>query len=140
VRKTVDEVSYTMRFAPRRPDSVWSLVNIERAAELERQSLMHPAGLAAYRKRDEKRAREHSATRRTSRFDAASERRFRANKRAWTFFEAQPPGYRRIATWWVTSAKREETRLRRLAALIDVSANGRRLDMLSPGPSRSSPS
>ena len=137
VRKSIDDVSYTMRFTPRRAGSVWSLVNIKRARELEKQGLMRPAGLASFRTRDEKKARSYSHERKDVQLDADLERRFRANNRAWAFFQAQPAGYRRVATWWVVSAKREDTRLRRFAVLIDDSANGRRLDMLTPNSRRS---
>jgi uncharacterized protein YdeI (YjbR/CyaY-like superfamily) len=132
VRKPLDGVSYMQRFTPRRAGSAWSLVNINRAGELEREGLMHAAGLASFRTRDEKRAAQHTHTRQNSTFDAELERRFRARKNAWAFFQAQPPGYRRLTTWWVTSAKREDTRLRRLGLVIDASAAGQRIDMMRP--------
>jgi uncharacterized protein YdeI (YjbR/CyaY-like superfamily) len=132
VRKRLNDVSYTNRFTPRQPKSNWSLVNIERAHELMKRGLMRPAGLNAFDKRDEEKARRYSYEQESPKFDPAYERRFRANKRAWKFFHSQPAGYRRAATWWVMSAKREETRLRRLATLIEDSKNELRLAMLRP--------
>jgi len=133
VRRNLGESSYTIRFTPRKPKSVWSAVNIKRAHELTALGRMMPAGLAAFEKRDENRAGRYSYERKNVEFDAASEEVFRANERAWEFFRAQPRGYQRLHTWWVVSAKREETRLKRLSVLIEASAEGRRLDpMTSP--------
>jgi uncharacterized protein YdeI (YjbR/CyaY-like superfamily) len=131
--RSIDETSWTIRFTPRRPGSVWSAVNIKAAHELIAEGRMTPAGLAAFEKRDERRAKRYSYERANPEFDAASEEAFRANKAAWDFFRAQPPGYQRLHTWWVMSAKREVTRANRLAALIEISAQGRRIDpMRSP--------
>jgi uncharacterized protein YdeI (YjbR/CyaY-like superfamily) len=132
VRKGIDDLSYSNRFTPRRTKSNWSLVNIERARELRKRGLMTPAGLKAFDKRDEEKARRYSYEQEFPKLDRSYERRFRANKRAWAFFQAQPPGYKRTATWWVMSAKREETRLRRLATVIEDSKNELRLSMLRP--------
>jgi len=133
VARNLDESSYTVRFTPRRPKSVWSAVNIKRTEELIAAGRMTPAGLAAFEARDEKRARQYSYERANVAFDATSEEAFRANEAAWEFFQAQPKGHQRLHTWWVMSAKREETRARRLAVLIAASAEGRRLDpMTSP--------
>jgi uncharacterized protein YdeI (YjbR/CyaY-like superfamily) len=132
IRKGIDDISYTNRFTPRRPKSNWSLVNIERARELMKRGLMTPAGLKAFDKRDEEKVRRYSYEQEIPKLDRIYERRFRANKRAWEFFQAQPAGYKRTATWWVMSAKREETRLRRLATLIEDSRNELRLAMLRP--------
>jgi uncharacterized protein YdeI (YjbR/CyaY-like superfamily) len=131
--RNLDESNWAIRFTPRRPDSVWSAVNIKRAHALIAEGRMTPAGLAAFEKRDEKRARKYSYEREKPEFDKASEEAFRANEKAWDFFRAQPAGYQRLNTWWVMSAKREETRAKRLAALIEISAQGRRIDpMRSP--------
>jgi uncharacterized protein YdeI (YjbR/CyaY-like superfamily) len=127
VRKTIDEDTYAQRYTPRRPGSSWSLVNINRAKELKKLGRMRPAGLKAFANHDLAKARAHSETRGNLPFDAAAERRFKANRTAWAFFQAQPEGYRKIATWWVMSARRQETRDRRLAALISDSANNLRL-------------
>jgi uncharacterized protein YdeI (YjbR/CyaY-like superfamily) len=132
VRKGIDDASYTIRFTPRKPSSNWSLRNIERVAELTAQGLMRPAGLAAFEARREEKSGIYShEQRRAAKLDAAQERHFRDNAKAWDFFEAQPPSYRRAAVWWVVSAKREETRLRRLATLIEDSERGRTVKPLT---------
>jgi uncharacterized protein YdeI (YjbR/CyaY-like superfamily) len=127
VRHDVDEERYANRFSPRTPNSDWSTVNIARAKALIEAGRMQPAGVAAFERRDEKRTRMYSfeqANPTLSRADAAT---FRKNRAAWSFWQAQPPGYRKTATWWVVSAKRDETRQRRLATLIEQSASGERL-------------
>jgi len=126
--KRVDADSYTIRFTPRRPGSIWSAINIRRVGELTKLQLMHSAGLKAFEKRQDDRSAIYSyEQRKNASLDGDHEKRFRANKKAWEFFQAQPPGYRRLASWWIVSAKREETRLQRLATLIADSAKGLRL-------------
>jgi uncharacterized protein YdeI (YjbR/CyaY-like superfamily) len=137
VRKGIDDVSYANRITPRKPRSTWSAINIARAKELTRLGRMRPAGLKAFERRTDERSAIYSyEQRKAARLDPAAERSFRANKKAWAFFHAQPPSYRRAATWWVISAKREETRQRRLATLIADSQAGRIIGPLSrtPGP------
>ena len=132
VRRSVDETSYYNRFTPRRPNSNWSAINIKKVEQLTKKGLMHPAGLAAFERLSDKRSKTYSYERANAQLDEAYEKRFRANKEAWAFWESQPPGYRKVATWWVISAKREETRERRLATLIEDSATGRRIGALAP--------
>lgn len=128
IRKSVDEESYTNRFTPRRKGSNWSEVNIRRARQLIRTGRMQPAGLRAFKARDPEKSRQYSFEQRhAARLDGKDEARFRRHAAAWTFFESQPPGYRRLAIWWVVSARREDTRTRRLNTLIEDSTNGRRL-------------
>ena len=127
VRRRAGTSSYTIRFTPRKAGSHWSLVNIRKAQALEAAGLMRPAGRAAFERRDESRTRQYSYEREQASFTPAQLRRFRAARAAWAYFEAQPPYYRRVATHYVTSAKREETRERRLARLIACSARGERL-------------
>lgn len=128
VRKRLDDESYVIRFTPRRAGSVWSAVNLAIMKELIAAGRVAAAGLAAWERRtDEQTALYSYEQRRTAAFAPADERRFRAAKRAWAFFAGEPDGYRRLVTHWVTSAKREETRQRRLAQLIECSAAGRRL-------------
>jgi uncharacterized protein YdeI (YjbR/CyaY-like superfamily) len=134
VRKSIDANSFAQRFSPRRPGGVWSLANINRVHELKKLGRMHPAGLKAFENHDLAKARTHAETRGNVPFDTAAEKRFRANNKAWAFFEAQPAGYRRIATWWVMSAKKQETRDRRLTTLIDDSAKRLRLPDLRRDP------
>jgi uncharacterized protein YdeI (YjbR/CyaY-like superfamily) len=131
VRRSINETSYANRFTPRRPNSNWSAVNIKKVEQLTKQGLMHPAGLAAFEKRSDERSKNYSYERANAKLDESHEKRFRAHKGAWAFWESQPPGYRRTATWWVVSAKREETRQRRLATLIEDSAKGRRIGTLT---------
>ncbi len=133
VRKKVDEASYAQRFSPRTARSTWSLVNIRRVGELTTMGLMAPPGIKAFEARDPARSGIYSFENRPQDLPAELERRFRKDRAAWAFFEAQPPGYRRTAIWFVMSAKKEETRLKRLAVLMDDSAHGRRLGMLAPG-------
>lgn len=135
IRRSLDDTRYAIRFTPRRPQSTWSAVNIRRVKELIRLGRMQPAGLHAFEARaDEKTALSSYEQRKTARLEASDERRFKANAKAWAFFDAQPPWYRRIAVYWVVSAKRPETRERRLAALIADSARGRTVPPLTrPG-------
>lgn len=135
VRKGVDADRYRIRFTPRKPRSIWSAVNIKRANELVEQGLMHPAGLAAFEQRTDDRSAIYSYEQRhAAQLDAGQEGQLRANATAWEFFSAQPAYYRKGAIWWVVSAKRKETRSRRLAKLIEDSANGRTIGPLTrPG-------
>jgi uncharacterized protein YdeI (YjbR/CyaY-like superfamily) len=133
LRKSLGEDSYAIRFTPRKATSIWSNVNTRRVAELVKLGLMAPAGLAAFGLRDPERAGIYSfeakGIAKESAFDAPAERTFRARRNAWAFFESQPPGYRRVAVKWVMSAKRQETRARRLAQLIADSARGERFEL-----------
>lgn len=131
IRRRVDEHRYAIRFTPRKPRSTWSTVNVARVAELTAQGLMTPAGRRAFEARDAANSGVYSFEQTPQPLPPEYEQQFRANGPAWAFFEAQPPGYRRTAIHWVTSAKREETRLKRLAALIDDSAHGRRIALLA---------
>jgi uncharacterized protein YdeI (YjbR/CyaY-like superfamily) len=135
VRKGIDEVSYSNRLTPRKARSTWSAVNIARAKELIRLGRMHPAGQKAFERRTDERSAIYSyEQRKKARLDPEAERSFRANKKAWAFFQAQAPGYRKTAIWWVMSAKREETRQKRLATLIGDSQNGRTIGPLTRRP------
>jgi uncharacterized protein YdeI (YjbR/CyaY-like superfamily) len=122
--------AWAVRFTPRRPRSNWSAVNVARVEELMRDGRMRPAGIAAFERRDKTRAPAYAHEREAARFTPEQERALRANSAAWEFFSSQPPSYRRSATHWVTSAKREETRARRMATLIGDSAAGRRVPPL----------
>jgi uncharacterized protein YdeI (YjbR/CyaY-like superfamily) len=125
VRRGVDDERYSIRFTPRKATSTWSAVNIDRFQALEAEGRTRPAGHAAFAARREDRSRIYSYERREeARFEEDEERRFRENAAAWAFWQARPPGYRRVATHWVISAKKPETRGRRLAQLIEDSANG----------------
>jgi uncharacterized protein YdeI (YjbR/CyaY-like superfamily) len=128
LRRSLGEDAYMIRFTPRRPTSIWSNVNTKRVPELAKLGLMRPAGMAAFEKYDPARVTLYSPQARNAAFDAAAEKAFRRNRAAWKFFNEQPPGYRRIVTRWVMTAKRQGTRAKRLAELIEDSAQGKRLE------------
>ena len=129
----IDEHRWRQRFTPRRRGSNWSAVNIAKVAELRAQGRMTPAGEAAFAARRDERSAVYSYERRhEAALDDDQQAAFRANERAWAWFERQTPSYRQMATFWVVSAKRPETRSRRLARLIECSAEGRRIPALSP--------
>jgi uncharacterized protein YdeI (YjbR/CyaY-like superfamily) len=127
IRQSVDEVSYAIRFTPRRKGSVWSSVNIKRAMELIDLGLMKPSGLRAFERRQENRSGIYSYEQRSAELEAPYQKRLEQNKTASDFFHAQPAWYRKQIGWWIVSAKKEETRLRRLAKLIDEFSEGRRI-------------
>ena len=128
LRKKVDHESYKIRFTPRRAKSTWSAVNIARVAVLTCESRMQPAGIAAFARREENNSRRYSfENRAAAKLAAADEQEFRRDRAAWDFFQAQPAGYRRLAAWWVISAKRPETRRKRLERLIQQSLAKRRI-------------
>ncbi|MBV8833696.1 MAG: YdeI/OmpD-associated family protein [Acidobacteriaceae bacterium] len=132
VRRTIDENSYTIRFTPRKTQSTWSAVNIRRVEELTRQGLMHPAGSEAFERRTANRSAIYAFEQRERpEFTEEQLKRFQANRVAWNFFEAKPPWYRRTATWWVVSAKRPDTREKRLSTLIEDSEHGRTIRPLT---------
>ena len=132
VRRSLGEDSYTIRFTPRKPTSNWSLVNVAKVEELKQRGLMAPAGLRAYAARRPERTGVYSSEReRPAELPEEFERRFRAAQSAWKWFTSRPAGYRRTATHWVVSAKRDETRQRRLQQLIDCSAEGRNVPPLA---------
>jgi uncharacterized protein YdeI (YjbR/CyaY-like superfamily) len=127
IKKRVDEASFMHRFSPRTASSIWSAINLKRMKELLASGRVADAGRTVYEQRDPRRAQQYSFENRPAALDAALTRRFKANARAWTFFREQPPGYQKVLTFWVMSAKKEETRLRRLDTLIKDSAEGKRI-------------
>jgi uncharacterized protein YdeI (YjbR/CyaY-like superfamily) len=135
VAKRVDDERRMQRFTPRKATSNWSRVNVGKVEELRQQGKMRPAGEAAFaRRRTDKTGVYSFEQRDQAAFTPEQEARFRAHPEAWAYWEARPPGYRRTATWWVVSAKREETRDRRLATLIEDCAAGRPIKLLTrPG-------
>ncbi|MCB0547043.1 MAG: YdeI/OmpD-associated family protein [Phaeodactylibacter sp.] len=133
LRKSVDEESYIIRFTPRRPTSIWSAVNIKRFGELKELGRVQPSGQAAYEKRAEKRSEMYSYEQGTLSLPEAYEKKIRANKSAWDFFQALPPSVRKPSIWYVMSAKRKDTQLRRLETLIQCSEEGQRLPSLRRG-------
>ena len=127
IRKRVDEISYQIRFTPRRRGSIWSAINIKRAKELVRQKQMQPTGSKAFAARIENKSGIYSYEQRSTELSQAYANLLKKNKAAWNFFENQPPSYRKMIGWWIISAKKEETRMARLARLISESAKGKRL-------------
>jgi uncharacterized protein YdeI (YjbR/CyaY-like superfamily) len=137
LKKRLDDDAFVQRFTPRRATSMWSAINLRKVERLVSAGRMHAAGLAVYEARDPRRALQYSFERtQPAELDAALARRFRANRAAWRFFESQPPGYRRVALHWVMSAKKPETRAKRLDHLIAESARALRLPALAGAPRR----
>ncbi len=135
LRKSIDAHSYTIRFTARRPGSIWSAVNTRRAKALIEEGRMRPAGLRAFDGRDPAKTNLYSFEQRAAaKLDPALEKRFRANRKAWTFFEAQPAGYRRLSLFRVMSAKQQQTRERRLETLIRECAAERRMEPMRRRP------
>ncbi len=135
LRKKVDDISYTNRFTPRKPDSNWSEVNTNRVQELTRLGLMQPAGLKAFERRSADQSYSDEL-RTTAALSETDEARFRANPQAWDFFQKQPNSYHKAAIWWVISAKQEKTRTSRLTQLIGDSATGKRIPPLTRYPKK----
>jgi uncharacterized protein YdeI (YjbR/CyaY-like superfamily) len=127
VRKNLDEQSYVIRFSPRKPNSIWSAVNIRNMERLISEQRVQPAGLRAYEARKENRSGIYSYEQRSPELVEPYARMFKRHRAAWKFFSAQPPGYRKMMNWYVISAKQEATRLKRLDILIKSSARGERL-------------
>lgn len=134
VRRALDEESFSTRFTPRKPKSKWSAVNVKRATELQAEGRMHAAGTAAFAAREPAMAAGYSYESRPAELDKQLLAKLKANKRAWAFFQAQPPWYRRTSSFWVMEAKREEARERRLAELITRSAKGEPIKLLDRRP------
>lgn len=132
IRKRIDEISYKIRFTPRRPRSIWSAVNIRRVGELIQLGLMQEAGLKAFAAREEYRSGIYSYEQRSAELPDHYGKILRKNKAARKFFEAQPVSYRKALNWWVVCAKKEETRLARLEMLIQYSARGERIPQFTP--------
>ena len=131
--KSLGEEARAIRFSPRRKGSIWSAVNVRRVGELAEQGLVRPAGQAAFAARRDDRTAIYSHEQEMPEFAAAQLAAFQENAAAWAFFSARPPSYRKAATWWVISAKREETRDRRMQTLIEDSAQERLLGHLQRG-------
>jgi len=127
VRRGLDADSYSVRFTPRRPRSIWSRVNIGHVARLQQEGRMMPPGLAAFDKRDERRSGVYSFERTPAELPPGFVKTFKTKKAAWAYYQDEAPWYRRVTTHWVTSAKREETRAKRLAMLIDCCAKAQRI-------------
>ena len=131
VRRRLDDERYTIRFTPRKPSSIWSTVNTNKMRELIDAKRVQPAGMRAFERRSEEKSSIYSyENRHLAVFDPESERELKRHKKAWKFFEQCPPWYKRTATWRVVSAKRPETRAKRLAELITCCDEGRAIPSL----------
>jgi uncharacterized protein YdeI (YjbR/CyaY-like superfamily) len=127
IRKRVDETSYQIRFTPRRRGSIWSSINIKRARALTKQKRMRAAGLKAFQARVEDRSGIYSYEQRPTELPERYAKLLKKNKAAWDFFQTQPPSYRKMISWYIVSAKREETRSKRIKKLVAASAERKRL-------------
>ena len=139
VRRSLDQDSFSTRFTPRKPKSYWSAVNIRRATELADEGRMRTAGRAAFEAREAGKPERYSFENKPKELDPSLKKRLRANKRAWTFFQAQAPWYQRTSIFWVMQAKREATRERRLAELIARSARQEPIKPLDRRPRSATP-
>ncbi|HZN07683.1 MAG TPA: YdeI/OmpD-associated family protein [Pyrinomonadaceae bacterium] len=136
VRKRLDETSYTIRFTPRKPKSIWSNVNVKHVERLKKEGRMAEPGLKVYAQRDPKRTGIYAFENRPKEFSPEYEKKFRANKAAWEFFQTIPPSLRNTYIFWIMGAKKEETQLHRLELLIESSAKGVRYGKFLAKPKR----
>jgi uncharacterized protein YdeI (YjbR/CyaY-like superfamily) len=128
--------SYNVRFSRRVSGSIWSVINTRRMEELIKLGRPHEAGLKVFQQRDKKKSKLYSYEVGTCKLASAYEKQFHANPAAWEFYQTQAPWYRRVSCYWVMSAKKEETRLRRLSQLISDSAARRRIKQLTSNPQK----
>jgi uncharacterized protein YdeI (YjbR/CyaY-like superfamily) len=131
IRKSIDGESYKIRFTPRKRTSTWSAINIKRVGVLKKEGRMQPGGLEAFRCRKENTSGIYSYEQRSENLAPPYDALLKKNKAAWQYFQERPVWYRKAAGWWVVSAKKEETRLKRLGALIECSANGKDIPPLA---------
>ena len=127
VRKNIDDISYSIRFTPRKPKSIWSAVNIKKMNDLLERNLVHPAGLEAFNKRKEEKSRIYAYESETKKLAPGLEKKFKANKKAWQFFSAQAPSYQKTIIHWIMTAKQETTQLSRVTKVINESELQKRL-------------
>lgn len=139
VRRRIDDESYSIRFTPRRPTSIWSAVNVKRMGELVAEGRVRPAGLAAFERRTAKKSGIYAYEQRGEvALAPAFEKELRRDKAAWKYLQGEAPWYRRLTTYWVMSAKQETTRRKRLRELIEASAAGRRIKQVIPAEQKGS--
>lgn len=127
VRRSIDAESYCIRFTPRRPDSIWSTINIEKVKALTKAGLMTPAGQQAYRLRTEGKSHIYAHEHKVTMLAKAYEMQFQQHPLAWDFFNQQAPSYKKVTIHWIMSAKQEKTKLSRLERTIQASAQGKRI-------------
>lgn len=131
IRKSIDEESYSIRFTPRKPKSIWSAINIKKIEELSKQGLMHPAGLAAFSRREENKSRIYSYEKEIATLSDDFLKIFKSNSKAWKYFQSLAPSYKNHAIHWVMTAKQETTKIKRLQELIRDSEAERKIKRLS---------
>jgi len=127
VRRSIDNESYSIRFTPRKPTSIWSAVNIRKIEELTKAGLMQEAGLKAFKLRKEEKSAIYSHENETATLNPEFEKRFKANTKAWNFFTSQAPSYQKVMLHWIMGAKQEKTRVSRLEKTIRESEIGKRM-------------
>lgn len=127
VRKSIDEESYSIRFTPRKPTSIWSAINIKKIEELTKAGLMQTAGLDAFQLRKENKSRIYSHETETVELSDEYQEQFKTNKKAWAFFEKQAPSYKKVITHWIMSAKQQKTQISRLQKTIAESEKEKRV-------------
>jgi len=130
IRKSIDHLRYTIRFTPRKRGSIWSSVNVQRVRALIAEGLMHPAGRTAYQARKLNKSGVYSYEQRSVNLQPPYDRLLKQSEVAWKFFQEQPASYRKAVSWWIVSAKKEETCLKRLEKLVAYSAQGQRIPEL----------
>jgi uncharacterized protein YdeI (YjbR/CyaY-like superfamily) len=136
IRRSIDEESYSIRFTPRKPKSIWSAVNIKKAEELISKGLMKPEGLAAFEKKEDHRSKIYSYEKSPSILPSDFEKKLKANKKAWKYFQSLAPSFQKLSIHWVMSAKQEKTKLARLERLIADSESGSKIKPLTYGKSK----
>jgi uncharacterized protein YdeI (YjbR/CyaY-like superfamily) len=127
VRRSIDDESYSNRFTPRKPTSIWSAINIQKVEDLTKAGLMQPAGLEAFQLRKENKSRIYSHETENIKLSDVYEKQFKANKKAWEFFEKQAPSYQKVTIHWIMSAKQQKTQISRLEKTILESGNEKRV-------------
>jgi uncharacterized protein YdeI (YjbR/CyaY-like superfamily) len=127
VRRSIDDESYSIRFTPRKPTSIWSAINISKVGELTKAGLMKPEGLQAFELRKEEKSAIYSHEKELATLDPEFEKQFKANKKAWEFFNNQAPSYKKVMLHWIMSAKQEKTRVSRLEKTIRESEEQKRV-------------
>lgn len=131
VRRSIDEESYSIRFTPRKSTSIWSAINIKKVEELTKKKLMWPAGISAFSKRKEHKSKIYSYEKEAENLPGEFLEKFKSDKKAWHYFQSMAPSYQRTAIHWVTSAKQEITKMKRLDELIKDSSAERKIKSLN---------
>ena len=131
LRRSINQESYSIRFTPRRPGSIWSAINIKKVEDLSQKGLMFPSGLVAFEKREAKKSAIYSYEKAPENLSDDFSKKFKSNKKAWEFFESMAPSYQLTAIHWVMNAKQEGTKLKRLDELIKDSEAGRKIKSLN---------